>query len=154
MDIPLKYTKYMNYKNTQIGTLIIYVLFGIILLYGFIFFQGGISNLIIVTMVFVLLILISFVTLTITIDQTNLQIKFGYGIYKKKFPLQEIISAKSVKNKWYYGWGIRYWFWPKMRIFNVSGFDAVEIHMKNKTIYRIGTDEPQKLESVILQSIK
>jgi len=62
-------------------------------------------------------------------------------------------SAKIVKNHWYYGWGIRAWLWPRMVIFNVSGFDAVEIAMKNGKIYRIGTDEPEQLEEVILQSI-
>ncbi len=47
---------------------------------------------------------------------------------------------------WYYGWGIRGWLWPKMWIYNVSGFDAVEIKLKNGKMYRIGTDEPKKLE--------
>jgi hypothetical protein len=55
-----------------------------------------------------------------------------------------------VKNKWYFGWGVRRWFWPKMWIYNVSGFDAVEIVLKNGNIYRIGTDEPEKLERAIL----
>jgi hypothetical protein len=41
-----------------------------------------------------------------------------------------------------------------MWIYNVSGFDAVEITMKNGKIYRIGTDEPLKLEQAISQSKK
>jgi hypothetical protein len=57
-----------------------------------------------------------------------------------------------VKNHWYYGWGIR--FWPGMTIFNVSGFDAVEITMQNGRRYRIGTDEPAQLERVLLQVTK
>ena len=68
--------------------------------------------------------------------------------------LREIISVRAVKNHWYYGWGIRFWFWPRMVIFNVSGFDAVEIKMKNGKTYRIGTDEPKNLEHAIMQSIK
>jgi len=39
-------------------------------------------------------------------------------------------------------------------IFNVSGFDAVEIKMKNGKIYRIGTDEPEKLKNVVTQVIE
>ncbi|MEE9525860.1 MAG: hypothetical protein V3V78_04615 [Candidatus Woesearchaeota archaeon] len=88
------------------------------------------------------------------IDKEYLRIKFGYGIFKKRFALKEIISARTVRNHWYYGWGIRIWFWPYMLIYNVSGFDAVEIKMKNNKIYRIGTDEPTKLERAITQSIK
>ena len=89
------------------------------------------------------------------IDQNYLRIKFGYGIFKKRFMLREISSVRTVKNHWYYGWGIRVWFWPYyMLIYNVSGFDAVEIRMKNNKIYRIGTDEPKKLERVLMQVIK
>ena len=105
-------------------------------------------------MVLILSILASFVSLRVIVDGTYLRIKFGYGIYQKKFSLNNIVSAKTVKNHWYYGWGIRVWFWPKMWIYNVSGFDAVEIKLKNGKTYRIGTDEPKKLEEVILHSIK
>jgi len=100
-------------------------------------------------MLLILLILASFSTLTTSIDDTYLKIKFGYGLFKKKFLLSEISSATSVKNRWYYGWGIKVWFWPYMWIYNISGFDAVEIRMKNGKIYRIGTDTPKELEEAI-----
>ncbi|PIZ54468.1 hypothetical protein COY24_03695, partial [Candidatus Uhrbacteria bacterium CG_4_10_14_0_2_um_filter_41_21] len=58
-------------------------------------------------------------------------------------------SVKTVKNHWYYGWGIKIWFWPKMWIYSVSGFNAVEITMRNGKIYRIGTDVPKELEAEI-----
>ena len=51
------------------------------------------------------------------------------------------------KNRWYNGWGIR--LIPRGWIFNVSGFDAVEIQMKNGRRYRIGTDEPEALLAAI-----
>ena len=105
-------------------------------------------------MALIIFILSSFCSLQVIIDDQYLKIKFGYGIYQKKFSLSDIISAKTVKNKWYYGWGIRGWFWPKMLIYNVSGFDAVEIKLKNSKTYRIGTDESNKLEQAILNSIK
>lgn len=68
--------------------------------------------------------------------------------------LEEVASVKTVKNHWYYGWGIRLWLWPKTWIFNISGFGAVEIKMKNSALYRIGSDEPERLEKAILDSIK
>jgi hypothetical protein len=104
-------------------------------------------------MTLILFILASFISLNVTIDESNLRIKFGYGIFKKHFPLHDIASARAVKNHWYYGWGIRIWFWPRMLIFNISGFDAVEIVMKNGKRYRIGTDEPKKMEQAIVQAI-
>jgi hypothetical protein len=101
-------------------------------------------------MTLILLIVTSFVSLQVVVKEKYLHIKFGYGLYRKKFLLQNIVEIKTVKNHWYYGWGVRVWFWPKMWIYNVAGFDAVEIRLKNGKVYRIGTNEPQKLEQVIL----
>lgn len=106
-------------------------------------------------MALILLILSSFATLTVKIDKDYLSIKFGYGIFRKKFSLNDITSATSVKNHWYYGWGIRLWLWPqRMWIYSVSGFEAVEIVMKNGKVYRLGTDVPKELETAINQAIK
>lgn len=116
--------------------------------------DSGTNFAITATMVFILFILASFGTLTVAIDEQFLKIRFGWGVFRKKFPLSEIASVRKVKNHWYYGWGIKVWFWPYMWIFNVSGFDAVELTMKNGKIYRIGTDEPEKLERSISQLIK
>lgn len=99
-------------------------------------------------------ILASFVTLTVYIDEKYLRIKFGYGIFRKSFLLNDVASVRAVKNQWYYGWGIRIWLWPYMWIYNISGFNAVEITLKNGKIYRIGTNEPEKLEQAISQLIK
>ena len=104
-------------------------------------------------MVLILFILASFATLTASIDENYLRIKFGYGIFVRKFALNQIASVQAVKNHWYYGWGVRLWLWPKMWIYNVSGFDAVEINMKNGKIYRIGTDTPGEFEVAIKRVI-
>ena len=105
-------------------------------------------------MVLILFILTSFATLTVSIDEKYLRIKFGYGIFRKRFEVSEITSVKQVKNHWYYGWGIRLWFWPYMCIYNVSGFDAVELVMKNGKVYRIGTNVPGELEATIKAVLK
>jgi len=100
-------------------------------------------------MVLIVFILASFATLTVSIDEAYVRIKFGYGIFRKKLSLSEITSVKTAKNHWYYGWGIKMWLWPKMWIYSVSGFDAVEVTMKNGKIYRIGTDVPEELLSAL-----
>ena len=113
------------------------------------------TNLAVTTvMAAIVCILASFATLTVSVDRNYLRIKFGCGIFTRKFALDQIASIQTVKNHWYYGWGIKVWFWPKMWIYNVSGFDAVEIKLKNGKTFRIGTDEPEKLEQAILNSIK
>lgn len=152
-----------SYKHTQISYLMIFVTLAVLILFVWIQItaraeppsvDSGTNLLVTSIMVLILFILASFATLTASIDEKYLRIKFGYGIFRKKFLLDEIASAKIVKNHWYYGWGIRVWFWPYMWIYNVSGFNAVEIIMKNGKIYRIGTDDQSKLETAIKQTIK
>ncbi|MFA5917502.1 MAG: hypothetical protein WC850_04715 [Candidatus Gracilibacteria bacterium] len=153
----------MNYKHTQISYLMIVVTLATLSLFARTYItasaeppstNSGTNFAITAIMALILFILASFVSLQVIIDEKYLRIKFGYGIYQKKFSLNDIKSAKIVKNHWYYGWGIRVWLWPKMWIYNVSGFDAVEIKLKNGKTYRIGTNEPKKLEQTILHSIK
>jgi hypothetical protein len=143
----------MRYEHTQIGYFMISILVLVTLLFGFVLVQTGFYMPIFLFMCLILLILASFSSLSVMINEHYLQIKFSYGIFKKRFSLSEIKSARTVKHHWYYGWGIRYWIKPKMWIYNVSGFDAVEITMKDGRLYRIGTDQPKELERAIQLSI-
>jgi hypothetical protein len=153
----------MNYKHTQVGYLMLALTLVVLVLFAQAQIQAraeppsvdsGTNFAVTAIMTLILFTLASFCSLQVIVDEKYLQIKFGYGIYKKKFLISDLVSAKTVKNKWYYGWGIRGWLWPKMWIYNVSGFDAVEIKLKNGKTYRIGTDEPSKLKEAILHSLK
>jgi len=150
------------YKHTQIGYLMLVVTLAVLVLFAWAHItalaerpsvDSGPNLTVSAIMVLILFTLASFATLTASIDENYLRIKFGYGIFTKKFALNQIASVQAVKNHWYYGWGIRLWLWPKMWIYNVSGFDAVKIIMKNGKVFRIGTDVPQELETAIKQSI-
>ena len=152
----------MKYKHTQISYLMLAVTLAVLVLFAWAYitaraeppsYYSGPNFAVTAIMVLILFILASFSTLTVTLGENYLRIKFGYGIFRKKFPRGEIASTKIVKNHWYYGWGIRLWLWPKMWIYNVSGFDAVEIIMRNGRIYRIGTDVPRELETAIKRAI-
>jgi hypothetical protein len=114
--------------------------------------DSGTNFLFTAIMLIVLVILTSFATLTVSIKDNFLKVKFGYGIFRKKFLLSDIVSATQVRNPWYCGWGIRLCISPYMWIYNVSGFHAVEIKMKNGKVYRIGTDEPEKLLNSLKQA--
>jgi len=151
-----------KYKHTQIGYLMIVVTLAVLVFFTWaqitarlepVSIDSGPNFAVSAVMIIILFVLSSFTMLTVLIDENYLRIKFGYGLFSKKILLKEIKSVKIAKNHWYYGWGIRLWLWPKMWIYNVSGFDAVELVMKNGKIYRIGTDEPVKLESAIASVI-
>jgi hypothetical protein len=150
------------YKHTQIGYLMLSVTLAVLVFFAWLqitaraeppSYYSGPNFAVTAIMALILFILASFTTLTTSIDENLLRIKFGYGIFAKKFPINQIVSVQSVKNHWYYGWGVKVWFWPYMWIYNVSGFDAVEIIMRNGKIYRIGTDTPGELEAAIKRAI-
>ncbi|GMT50102.1 MAG: hypothetical protein IEMM0008_1641 [bacterium] len=92
-----------------------------------------------------------FGTLTVKIDGADLIVRFGVGLIQKVFPLSDLESTDIVKNKWFYGWGIR--FTPHGWLYNVSGYMAVEIKMKEDKKIRIGTDQPDELKKAIDQVI-
>ncbi|MFQ5905561.1 MAG: hypothetical protein ACE5JA_03220 [bacterium] len=130
------------YKHTQIGWVVLVSVGTAILLTGYI----GIlePNWLVFSVLGMLIIcLILFGTLTVNGNSTSIRIRFGPGLIRKSFRLDEIGSCTVVRNHWWYGWGIRRT--VKGWLFNVSGLDAVELSMRDGTFYRIGTDEPRKL---------
>jgi hypothetical protein len=115
--------------------------------------DSGANFLVTGVMMLVVFVLASFSSLTVSVDEQSVKIRFGWGIFRKQFLLAQVATVKQVKNPWYYSWGIHYWLWPKMWIFNIAGLGAVELTMKNGKVYRIGTNEPEKLEAAIKQNV-
>ena len=88
-----------------------------------------------------------FGSLTVEVDEEELRHWFGPGFWKKSYQLLDIKSAKVVRNSWFWGWGIR--LTPHGWLYNVSGFDAVQIQLRSGRTFRIGTDDPQGLFEAI-----
>ena len=88
-----------------------------------------------------------FHSLRVTVSPDVVMLRFGVGLIRKRFAIADIISAAIVRNRWWYGWGIR--ITPHGWLYNVSGLDAVEIHLRNGRKRRIGTDEPSELLAAI-----
>ncbi len=91
-------------------------------------------------------------SLTVSINDELIRLKFGPGMWKKTISLDGIVECKPVKNTWFNGWGIRY-LEKGCRLYNIAGLDAVEITLENGKRVRIGTDEPEKLAEAIRQVI-
>lgn len=142
-----------TYQHTQPGTLI-RVLTGIPALVVFAFLPlfppPGNSVLLVVGGILVLALGL-FHSLHVSIHEDYLRVRMGIGLIQTKFGLREITKATPVKNKWYYGWGIR--LLEKGLLYNVSGLDAVEIPLSSGAIHRIGTDEPSILAEAINQAV-
>jgi len=137
----------IKYKHTQVGYLLLIIYIVVILFIGYMNIVTGSNRISLVVLLVMLVVLVLFVTLTVTVDERMVKIHFGIGLIRKSFLLKEIESYQTVKNPWYYGWGIRYT--PRGWLFNVSGFSAIELQMKNGKFYRIGTDDPEGLARAV-----
>ena len=91
--------------------------------------------------------LLLFHALTVEVARGYLRLRFGVGVIRKRFRVRKIEAAETVRNRWWYGWGIK--LTPHGWLFNVSGYDAVQIRLRNGRQYRIGTDEPDRLLAAI-----
>ncbi len=134
------------YRHDQIGWLMIIVVGGAAVLTGvFWCLHGETINL--VGGIILILLIPLFYRLQVIGDDSDLKVRFGIGLIKTSFKWEDFESCKPVRNKWYFGWGIRRL--SRGWMYNVSGLDAVEIAMKNGRVYRVGTDEPESLCNVI-----
>ncbi len=140
-----------RYEHTQVGYLIIAAMAAVMVLIGVVLANAGINWTAIGVLVVIAVALVLFSSLTVIIREDGLEVRFGPGLIRKRFKLNEIESCQAVKNPWYYGWGIR--LTPHGWLYRVSGFDAVEIKLIMGKKFRIGTDTPQELEEAIRQAI-
>ena len=132
------------YKRTQVGTvLIVGLALGLLVL-----ITVAPSLIWVIPLYFVIIPLLGW--LTVEINERFLVCRFGIGLIRKRFALRDIEEARTVRNRWYYGWGIRWT--PHGWLFNAAGLDAVEIRMSNQKSYRVGTDQPAELLRAIQQS--
>lgn len=95
------------------------------------------------------LLLFGFGTLTVEVSEDAIRLWFGIGLIRRRIPLRDVRSWREFRNPWYSGWGIR--MGPGGVLWNVSGFDAVQLELDGKR-FRIGTDEPAALVSAITRA--
>jgi hypothetical protein len=139
-----------TYRHTQFGHTIIYPMTAIALAAGIILARavnpwvGGIVALI------VLITIAIFYKLTIVIEDTYVRAIFGPGFSFRKITLADIAACEPIRIRWWYGWGIH--LTPYGWLYNVSGWDAVAITLRNGRRVSLGTDQPNELCAAIRRS--
>ncbi len=148
----------MKYIEKQISWLIIIIFISIItLLILSYYYQWGnkpldITEFLIILSLLFLCLLLFFQMQTI-VDNDCIKIFFGIGLIRKKINIKNIKHFEPVRNKWFYGWGIR--MLKNGWLYNIKGLKAVELKFNDKkSVLRIGTKNPEKLISAIEQSIE
>jgi len=89
-----------------------------------------------------------FYGMTIRITDESIRLSFGIGLIRKTIQLSQIVTLETVKNPWYFGWGIR--LIPNGMLYNISGTAAIELKVKHTNrVFRIGAKDPLKLKQEI-----
>ena len=141
-----------RYEHTQIGHVIVWSLLAIILIAsgGFIGSPAHRGPPVVVSII-LLVCLVLFYRLKISIEDEILCASFGPGIIRKKVRLSEIVRCKPIRIRWWYGWGIHLvptpygWGW----LYNISGWNAVAIKLRDGRRLALGTDDPDGLVTAI-----
>ncbi len=144
-----------GYKEVQRGGVIsfalLFVLVLTVLAYAFKLGNNPVSiQLLLLASLIIGIVLLLFNKLSTNVSAKAITLRFGIGLIKKQIEISEIERVEVVRNKWYYGWGIRFiftgWMW------NISGFNAIELCFKNKKqVFRIGSANAPELKEAIDQ---
>ena len=137
----------MLYRHTQRGVLVVSVCLAAAALNAFVIWRTGQWMPASLTLFVIVAAAIVFSSLTVEINAGELRWSFGPGLWTYRLPLEEIETVSIVRNHWWNGFGIRRG--SGFRLYNVSGLDAVELHLKSHDIRRIGTDDPQGLAAAL-----
>ncbi len=138
---------------TQIGTFSNLILIPSTLLFLFMLinaYQAEQENLLFEWSMFSILFIcaITFYRIKITVSEQYISFKMGIGLMQKKYKVATIKSCTPVSNSMISGIGIR--LLSNGWLYNVSGFQAVELHFKHKSsVVRIGTDQALKVSAAI-----
>jgi hypothetical protein len=96
---------------------------------------------------FVAVVGLVFSRLTVMVGKGQVLAEFGPGRPRRRYHLTEVTAVRKVRSKWYHGWGLR-WI-PNGTMYNVWGLDAVELQLESGKVFRIGTDEPDRLVAAL-----
>jgi len=97
------------------------------------------------------LVVALFWSMTVQVTGEDLEFWFGPGVIRRRVPLAEIATAETVRTTIWQGWGIHWT--TRGWLYNVSGFDAVRVHLKTGKAILVGTDEPGALAGAIREGI-
>jgi hypothetical protein len=94
-----------RYEHRQIGHVIIWSLFGIILIAtGGLIGSSSHREPPLVVSIILLICLVLFYKLRISIEDQTLCASFGCGIIRKRVRLAEIVGCEPIRIRWWYGW--------------------------------------------------
>ncbi|MGI9529539.1 MAG: hypothetical protein ACR2NG_07505 [Acidimicrobiia bacterium] len=147
----------MAYTHVQWGwTWLLYLIFSVVMTVVIIVGIGDsgddealwVTAATVVFLVVLFFVVLAFSRLEVTVDAENVTAAFGLGYPKKVVAHTDVVAVREVRNNWWQGWGVRNisngW------MYNVWGLDAVELEMADGKVFRIGTDDSERLAAALI----
>lgn len=142
-----------TYRHAQSGRVLLLVTGGAaFLVLALAALDGLPASMVLVGIAIVGLVMWLFHGLAVEVDADAVRLAFGPGLFRKRIPMAQVRAVRVVRNPWWSGWGIR-WMPGRWTMWNVSGFDAVELDLDGGRRFRVGTDEPHALARAIERAI-
>jgi hypothetical protein len=91
-----------------------------------------------------------FARLTTRVDREGISWSFTLGVPAGRLVFAELDHAELTRTNLFEGWGLHWSIWHGW-VWNVWGFRAVELFLRNGQRETIGTDDPQGLFAAIEQ---
>jgi len=143
----------MPYRHVQWGfiTIPVVLLFAVILvpILGDAEEIGGVF--VAMTIVFMVAIVCTvawFSRLEVIVEDGRLAASFGSGKPHRTVDLVDVRDVRVVRNRWWFGWGVRKV--PNGWMYNVWGLDAVEVERFDGSVFRVGTDDTDGLSAALI----
>jgi hypothetical protein len=141
-----------NYKSVQHAWYIWFISFvgliGILFIFFSPTFPADQKITVVPILVFSIVLPLCFSKLVTEVKDDTVLIKFGIGIIHKRIQIVNIEQITFVKNKMWYGWGIR--ITPHGWLWNIRGKEAVQFKIKGKErFFRLGCADMKGMQKAI-----
>lgn len=136
-----------RYRHVQVSGLALFILIPILLFSTTLILANEVRWVVLTPFLLAAFILFNFLWQTIEVDQQAVRVRFGPGLVRFTFSLQEIENLCIVQSSRSELWEGRST--TRGMLLNIYGQDTVELDMSNGSLVRVGTDEPEKLAKVI-----
>ena len=142
----------MEYRHKQWGFLFI---LSYLALAAFLVASGsadsGMPTVFIVFILAMFVVSLMYSRLEVTVTRERVVAAFTYGYPRRVVELEDVTEVRRVRNTWFAGWGSRRI--SRGRMYNVWGFDAIELELASGRVFRIGTNDPEGLLAALTRNM-
>lgn len=139
------------YKEQQVGVIPI-TIFGLstigMLYLGYLF---GYNIIFVLLTIFFFVVTVVYSNMLVTVTEEFITIRIGW-VLQQQIPMAEVSGLDNHDTALLSDWGIR----PlgKGWLYSIAGSTAIEIHMRDGTMFVVGTNTPEKLLNSIKEAKK